>query len=145
MRPASGAALRRALGDGRPGHRYIASVTGLGYRFVAPVHCTDTDGIEGESPSARSSGLPQAATRLVGRADVVSALVRALPERRMVSITGAGGIGKTSVALAVAALARGQALTGRRGEALATLDGVLALCEQSAERWFLPEVLRIKG
>ncbi|HSI56053.1 MAG TPA: winged helix-turn-helix domain-containing protein, partial [Ideonella sp.] len=97
------AALRRALGDGRPGHRYIANVTGLGYRFVAPVRCTDAEGLDGASPTARSSGLPQSATRLVGRADVVSALVRALPERRIVSITGAGGIGKTSVALAVAA------------------------------------------
>lgn len=102
------AALRRALGDGRPGHRYIANVTGLGYRFVAPVRCMDADGGDGNPHRARSSGLPQSATRLVGRAELVSALVRALPARRMVTLTGAGGIGKTSVALAVAsALADG--------------------------------------
>ncbi|SHN08154.1 winged helix-turn-helix domain-containing protein [Rhizobacter sp. OV335] len=91
------AALRRALGDGRPGHRYIANISGLGYRFVAPVQRIDADGRDGP----RSNGLPQCATRLVGRAEVISALVRSLPERRMVTITGAGGIGKTSVALAV--------------------------------------------
>ena len=30
-------ALRRALGDGRAGRRYIATSAGQGYRFVAPV------------------------------------------------------------------------------------------------------------
>jgi DNA-binding winged helix-turn-helix (wHTH) protein len=31
------AALRKALGDGRAGARYIANIPGRGYRFVAPV------------------------------------------------------------------------------------------------------------
>ena len=31
------AALRKALGDGRAGNRYIANISGRGYRFVAPV------------------------------------------------------------------------------------------------------------
>ena len=31
------AALRRTLGDGQPGRRYVATVPGRGYRFVAPV------------------------------------------------------------------------------------------------------------
>jgi len=31
------AGLRRALGDGQPGRRYLANVPGRGYRFVAPV------------------------------------------------------------------------------------------------------------
>src|SRR6202790_2529543 len=30
-------ALRRALGDGQPGRRYLTNVPGRGYRFVAPV------------------------------------------------------------------------------------------------------------
>src|SRR5271165_6118834 len=30
-------ALRRALGDGQNGHRYIVTVPGQGYNFVAPV------------------------------------------------------------------------------------------------------------
>src|SRR5215469_13946208 len=31
------AALRKALGDGRAGKRYIANYTGRGYAFIAPV------------------------------------------------------------------------------------------------------------
>src|ERR1700680_1286462 len=30
-------ALRRALGDGQGGHRYVIAVPGRGYNFVAPV------------------------------------------------------------------------------------------------------------
>ena len=30
-------ALRRALGDGQGGHRYIVTVPGRGYNFVAPI------------------------------------------------------------------------------------------------------------
>ena len=30
-------ALRRALGDGQNGHRYIVTVPGRGYNFVAPI------------------------------------------------------------------------------------------------------------
>src|SRR5947209_15005865 len=30
-------ALRRALGDGQSGHRYVVTVPGRGYNFVAPV------------------------------------------------------------------------------------------------------------
>jgi DNA-binding winged helix-turn-helix (wHTH) protein len=35
------AALRRTLGDGRAGNRYVATTPGRGYRFVAPVMVTD--------------------------------------------------------------------------------------------------------
>src|SRR5512132_4369833 len=38
-------ALRRALGDGQGGHRYVVTVPGRGYNFVAPVS-------PGESPQA---------------------------------------------------------------------------------------------
>jgi len=96
------AALRRALGEGRPGHRYIVNVPSQGYRFVAPVQCIDAEA-RGSTPQAvHGPGLPYPATRLIGRADVVSALTHALPARRMISLTGPGGIGKTTVALAIA-------------------------------------------
>jgi FixJ family two-component response regulator/DNA-binding winged helix-turn-helix (wHTH) protein len=35
------AGLRRALGDGHGGNRYLATIPGRGYRFVAPVTLTD--------------------------------------------------------------------------------------------------------
>src|SRR5262245_15895291 len=31
------AALRRVLGEGQAGNRYVANIPGLGYRFIAPV------------------------------------------------------------------------------------------------------------
>jgi len=31
-------ALRRALGDGQGGHRYVVTVPGRGYNFVTPIH-----------------------------------------------------------------------------------------------------------
>src|SRR3982074_3587919 len=42
------AALRKALGDGRAGMRYVENVTGHGYRFIAPV--TRVDAIPQPSP-----------------------------------------------------------------------------------------------
>src|SRR5438309_586854 len=42
------------------------------------------------------------AQRMVGRDDVVSELAGLLPQRRLMTIVGPGGIGKTTVALAVA-------------------------------------------
>lgn len=33
--------LRRALGDGRAGNRFLINIPGRGYRFVAPVKVSD--------------------------------------------------------------------------------------------------------
>src|ERR1700747_2347318 len=35
-------ALRRALGDGQGGHRYVVTVPGRGYNFVAPVRLEES-------------------------------------------------------------------------------------------------------
>src|SRR5258706_9922362 len=43
------AALRKILGDGQPGHRYVTNIHGRGYCFVAPVTIYDSH------PSALSS------------------------------------------------------------------------------------------
>jgi DNA-binding winged helix-turn-helix (wHTH) protein len=97
-------ALRRALGDGQGGHRYVVTVPGRGYNFVAPVSL-------GQSPQAPLPptiapagvhNLPLAVTRLIGRDETVTALVSRLSRQRLVTVVGPGGIGKTTVALAVA-------------------------------------------
>lgn len=98
------AALRRAL-DERPGAtQYVATVIGRGYRFVAPVlfsSSADMSAYVGP-PSQDHHNLPTATTRIVGREDAIEALRLDLCDARLVSIVGAGGIGKTTVALAVA-------------------------------------------
>jgi predicted ATPase len=87
------AALRRALGEGQPGRRYIATDSGRGYRFVAPVE---------HAEPGTPSNLPASSTRTIGRADTIHALLRQLQRQRLVTIVGPGGIGKTTVALAAA-------------------------------------------
>ena len=97
------AALRKALGDGRAGRRYIANNPGRGYTFVAPVtreHQHSAPAIPDGGTAA--SNLPVPLTRIVGRHDVVAALATQLAQRRLLTIVGPGGIGKTTVAVAVA-------------------------------------------
>ena len=97
-------ALRRALGDGRGGRRYIATSPGQGYRFVAPIGVAETPAPAAPSPDPirRNHNLPARLTRLIGRADAVRRIVGLIERHRLLTIVGPGGIGKTTVALAVA-------------------------------------------
>src|SRR5262249_1513180 len=51
---------------------------------------------------AEVGNLPAPFTRIVGRDDVIAALAAQLARRRFLTIVGPGGIGKTTVAVAVA-------------------------------------------
>lgn len=97
-------ALRRALGEEVGAAQYIATVVGRGYRFVTPV---ETLRLPDWATAPRTAlpanhNLPAATTRIVGRQSVIEAIALELREARLVSIVGPGGIGKTTVALAVA-------------------------------------------
>jgi predicted ATPase/DNA-binding winged helix-turn-helix (wHTH) protein len=95
-------ALRKALGDGQFGNKYIANIQGQGYSFIAPVTRLPTDRDTSGSASEGSSNLPPALARMVGRDNVVREIQGWLQtEQRLITILGAGGIGKTTVALAV--------------------------------------------
>jgi predicted ATPase/DNA-binding winged helix-turn-helix (wHTH) protein len=98
------ASLRKALGDGREGARYIVTVSGRGYCFAAPlIHSTPQSSSPCEATfSDRLQRLPPQLTRMIGRDDVIRALSTQLMLYRFVSIVGAGGIGKTTVAISVA-------------------------------------------
>jgi predicted ATPase len=99
------ASLRKALGDGREGARYIVTVPGRGYSFVAPVtHATPQTSRPREDTISdrRPQGLPSLLARMIGRADIIRALSAQLMIGRFVSIVGPGGIGKTTVAISVA-------------------------------------------
>jgi predicted ATPase/DNA-binding winged helix-turn-helix (wHTH) protein len=97
------AALRKALGDGEGGARYITTAAGRGYCFVTPVsRSRDQDNArEASVASFLHANLPGRLTRMVGRDDDVLKLSARLTAARFVSIVGVGGVGKTTVAVAV--------------------------------------------
>src|SRR5262249_8901623 len=90
---------RRLLGDTTDPPLYIANVAGRGYRFVAPTIAA----AQVDLPGALSApGL----TRLIGRDQEVATLKERVAKRRLITVSGPGGIGKTTVAVAVAASAQ---------------------------------------
>ncbi len=98
------ARLRQALGDGKDGARYIATLAGRGYCFVAPV-TRSGDRDKARAPVAvgfTRANLPSRLARMVGRTDGVRLLSTQLVAVRFVTIVGSGGVGKTTVAVAVA-------------------------------------------
>jgi len=101
------AALRKALGDGRAGNRYIANNPGRGYSFVAPVaRVQQQPATAPQDRAVAGDNLPAPLTRIVGRDEDIAALTTQLARRRLLTIVGSGGIGKTTVAIAVAETAR---------------------------------------
>jgi hypothetical protein len=92
--------LRKVLGSGM-----ILTIPGRGYRFVSSeLRDADDDNSErGESPaetprSGVPTNLPQPLTPLIGRIDDVAEVEALLQQGRLVTIAGAGGIGKTRLA-----------------------------------------------
>lgn len=90
-------ALRKVLGE-----RAIETVPGRGYRFA--LHSlADPKTLSPPAPINSSCGtLPLLVATLLGRDDELAALDRLLLQHRLVSVIGAGGIGKTVFALAAA-------------------------------------------
>jgi Mrp family chromosome partitioning ATPase len=98
------AGLRKALGDGKDGARYITTHAGRGYCFVAPISLSASSANENKTDTAiiPDANLPARSSRMVGRADDILALSIQLAASRFVTIVGPGGVGKTTVAVAVA-------------------------------------------
>lgn len=98
--------LRKVLETDSSGVRYIENVSGRGYRFLGHIEQTTADQstlTEGSSPDCpapkpRSTKLRQ----LIGRDNELKEIAHLLSESRCVTITGPGGMGKTSLAAAVA-------------------------------------------
>src|SRR3977135_1868462 len=95
------AAIRKALGDGQFGNRYIANIKGRGYSFVGTV-VPLAGGTENRNAKFSPQGrLPVRPIMMIGRETVVSEVSDKLRDERFVTLLGPGGIGKTTIALAV--------------------------------------------
>ncbi|WP_407119830.1 ATP-binding protein [Bradyrhizobium sp. STM 3561] len=95
-------ALRKALGDAGEGSRYVVNVPGRGYCFAAPLLQPAASESRSSPPAASPPSLPLPLAKMIGRDGAVERISTELAEHRFVTIVGPGGIGKTSVALAVA-------------------------------------------
>lgn len=97
------AALRRVLGAESSSTPYIVAVSGRGYRFVAPVLPANRVLTGGSSIAKEGHNIPIRLTRLIGRTEDIGTVKGRFQRFRLVTIVGAGGIGKTTVCLAAAA------------------------------------------
>jgi DNA-binding winged helix-turn-helix (wHTH) protein len=88
-------ALRKALGDGRYGARFIINVPGRGYTFVAEAERTSRGGGAASPGSAhpkdRDRG-PTSPARVSRRDEIVSDTARSLSRNRPVTVNGTGAI-----------------------------------------------------
>lgn len=87
--------LRKVLGQ-----RAIATVAGQGYRFALAVEALQAPSQAGTVPK---HNLPQQLTNFIGREREIAEIRRWLEATRLLTLTGAGGCGKTRLALQVAA------------------------------------------
>jgi predicted ATPase/DNA-binding winged helix-turn-helix (wHTH) protein len=95
------AAIRKALGDGQFGNRYIANIKGRGYSFVGNVISRAAGAESGDARFRQQGKLPPRPNTMIGRETVVSEVSNRLRDQRFVTLLGPGGIGKTTIALAV--------------------------------------------
>ena len=101
-------ALRKLLGP-----RAIATVPGRGYRFALPVDAVNGGLAESAPAPIEIRGNLPATSPLFGRAQDLDAVDALLREYAVVTIVGAGGIGKTRMAMAAAVSARLELPDGR--------------------------------
>jgi predicted ATPase/DNA-binding winged helix-turn-helix (wHTH) protein len=101
--------VRRVLEDAAETPRFIETHRGRGYRFIAPVTIAQDESAEERAAQAaalpRRGNLPAHMTSFVGRERDLAGLTHALASTRLLTLVGAGGIGKTRLALELASSA----------------------------------------
>nr|WP_208411815.1 winged helix-turn-helix domain-containing protein [Sphingomonas naasensis] len=105
------AGLRKLLGDGEDGARYIATQVGVGYAFVAPIErneapdvATGPSTVEEISASsvANAPNIPSRLPHLIGREHDVAFLQARVTNTPLFTIVGPAGVGKTTLAIEIA-------------------------------------------
>lgn len=121
--------LRKALAEADSAddpREWISSIPLKGYRFTGqvsrqtalPAAAPATAALHTADPFAPP---PLRLTQLIGREADAERLVQALQQRRLVTVVGLGGIGKTSLAIRVASAARSEASSAPSSIAFADL------------------------
>jgi predicted ATPase len=85
-------AARRAVGDDGQVQHVIKTMHGRGYRFVAEV----------TTPAKAGRRLVPLRNALIGRDEDIKGVIELIREHALVTVAGPGGVGKTTLALAVA-------------------------------------------
>jgi predicted ATPase/DNA-binding winged helix-turn-helix (wHTH) protein len=98
-------AARRAVGDDGQAQRVIRTVHGRGYRFVADVRAEQQivgDRAVGGGARPARRALPRLRNAPIGRDADIASIVERVRDAPLVTVSGPGGIGKTTVAVAAA-------------------------------------------
>ena len=96
------AALRKVLRAGSEDQRCILNVPGRGYCFTLPVTVEGRVRASARRWSRVGWKASGRAVQIIGREDEIASVVQAASQHALVTIVGAGGVGKTTVALAAA-------------------------------------------
>ncbi|MEP7454123.1 winged helix-turn-helix domain-containing protein [Phyllobacterium sp. SB3] len=96
--------LRKALAKGEEASRYIFTATGRGYYFAAST-IVDEERSEQRAVSSldrHQPSLPGVLNHIYGRTEDSEAICSLVLAKRLVTVVGSGGVGKTTVAVSVA-------------------------------------------
>ncbi|KPY19169.1 LuxR family transcriptional regulator [Pseudomonas coronafaciens pv. porri] len=108
-------ALRRALNDEE---NYIVTVPGRGYRFIAPVSVQPAiRPVPAPTSADTLPAVPLVNRQVLGRDELIKQLSTLTLARRLLTLSGPGGVGKTTVALALA-----DSLAAQSGLSVAFVD-----------------------
>ncbi|CCB64937.1 putative transcriptional regulator [Hyphomicrobium sp. MC1] len=119
--------LRRSLGDTQKRPTYVATIPGRGYRFVAAVQMSMFDIADPLPMAAAGPNKLPGQSDIIGREREIAELLGLLRTNKHVTIAGAGGVGKTTVAIEAARACEENCADGICFVDLSTVDSPTAV------------------